>query len=500
MNTLKNFFCLLVLFNLFIFQSCKKEETPKPTFIGGQLPNYADEVLQLVRVSDYFPGLKTEAAIAETVTDAQGNFVFPIKDLEPDYYQLIGGNYPRSIYDFFVNQGDSIHIKQEKYNAEDQKITITGRGAENLQHLANDYAVFPINTLLKKIKRGKFETAMTFKSYLDSIQALRLQTLAANTQTNKEIKADFKNDILVQHAEFLLRHLERRNYTMNEEFTYHFPSDAYITFLEDVDIQHRNIESTAYKSFAETYLQYKTRIALQDLKEELWYQQQLSWKFNYIESQDKNDWSDILALSTVKNYSMDLLEKDFFEEFTDFQKSYSFSKENHKKLYAANSKDYLRLKPGEKAPDFILENANGDLVQLSSFEGKVVYLDFWGTWCGPCIEEIPEAIKLQEKYKDAPVVFLYVALEYDKKDVANWKNFIQGKDENFQEYLDKLFPGVHLVARRQFNNVELKPYKLNFAPTYVLVDQKGNIVNPRAERPKDISVEIDKLLAMEIAQ
>ena len=136
MIKLKNFFYLLVLFNLFICQSCKKDETPKPTFIGGQLPDYGDKVIKLVHVSDYFPGLKTEVTVAEAMTDAQGNFLFPIKDLTPDYYQIIGGNYPRITYDFFVNHGDSIHIKQEKYDAEDQKITITGRGAENLQHLA----------------------------------------------------------------------------------------------------------------------------------------------------------------------------------------------------------------------------------------------------------------------------------------------------------------------------------------------------------------------------
>ncbi|MEM6717957.1 MAG: TlpA disulfide reductase family protein [Bacteroidota bacterium] len=499
MHTIKNFFVVLVLFNLFIVQSCKKEEPPKPTFVSGQLPDYNDAAVKLVRVSDYFPGLKTNKTVAETMTDAQGNFLFPIKDLTPDYYQIVVGKFPRSPYDFFVNHGDSIHIKKDAYDTEDQKITITGLGAENLQHLTKDYEVFPIDKLLRKIKRGKFETALTFKSFLDSIQTLRLQTLEANTQLNKEIKADFKNDILVQHAELLLSHLERRNYTMNQEFTYHFPSDEYMKFLDKIDLKHQNIESTHYKSFAGTYLQHKTRIALQDLKE-LWYKQQLAWKFNYIESLDKTEWTDILALSTVKNYSMDLMEKDFFEEFTDFQKSFTFKQEKNKKLYAMNSKDYLRLEPGEKAPNFQLEDAQGNPVKLSDYKGKVVYIDFWGTWCSPCIQEIPEAMKLQEKYKDDPVVFLYVALEYDQENVDNWKNFIQGKDERFQKYLDKPFPGVHVVARKQFNNKEIAPYKLNFAPTYVLIDQQGTIVDARADRPKEISVEIDKLLNKEIEQ
>jgi thiol-disulfide isomerase/thioredoxin len=365
--------------------------------------------------------------------------------------------------------------------------------------LVKDYEVFPYDKLYEKIKREKFETALIFKSYLDSLQDVRLKTLDANTTLNKEIKADFKNDILVQHAELLLSHLERRNYVMNDEFTYHFPPDTYLDFLDKIDLQHRNIESTLYKEFAKTYLLHKTRMALKDLKES-WYKKQIEWKFNYIQSLEQNDWSDILALSTIKEYSMDLMEKNFFEEFTDFQKSFTFAKEKNKKLYAFNSKEYLKLEPGEKAPNFTLKDADGNPVKLSDYKGKVVYLNFWGTWCSPCIENIPDALKLQEKYKDKPVAFLYVSMEYDEDDIANWRNFIQGKDKDFQKYLSKPFPGVHVVAPKQFHNEQIKPYKLNFAPTYVLIDQEGNIVSPRAESPDKISKEIDKLLETEIEQ
>ena len=52
-----------------------------------------------------------------------------------------------------------------------------------------------------------------------------------------------------------------------------------------------------------------------------------------------------------------------------------------------------------KAPDFTLRTVQGDLFKLSDYKGKVVLLNFWGTWCGPCIREIPDFNNLHKKYQ-----------------------------------------------------------------------------------------------------
>ena len=53
-----------------------------------------------------------------------------------------------------------------------------------------------------------------------------------------------------------------------------------------------------------------------------------------------------------------------------------------------------------KAPDFTLVSLEGDRITLSDLRGNVILLNFWATWCGPCIMEIPDLNKLQEKYQD----------------------------------------------------------------------------------------------------
>ena len=63
-----------------------------------------------------------------------------------------------------------------------------------------------------------------------------------------------------------------------------------------------------------------------------------------------------------------------------------------------------------KAPDFTLASLEGDWLTLSDLKGKVVLLNFWATWCGPCKMEIPDLNRLQEKYQDAGLVVLGITL------------------------------------------------------------------------------------------
>jgi peroxiredoxin len=145
-----------------------------------------------------------------------------------------------------------------------------------------------------------------------------------------------------------------------------------------------------------------------------------------------------------------------------------------------------RLKPGATAPTFTLKDIAGKNVSLSNFKGKVVYIDFWGVGCGPCIYDIKNyAAQMHEKYKNKDVVFVNICVDVKEKE---WK-----------ENITKLkLEGVNLLAEGWTAHPVCKDYNVTGIPHYILIDQKGNIVNNNAGRMEEILGEhenqIDKLL------
>jgi peroxiredoxin len=130
------------------------------------------------------------------------------------------------------------------------------------------------------------------------------------------------------------------------------------------------------------------------------------------------------------------------------------------------------LRPGKEAPAFSLRDKEGRTVSLSDFKGKVVYLDFWGVYCGPCISDIKNTIpKVHEKYKGKDVVFINICVDVEE---AEWK-----------EKLSKLpLDGINLLAAGWTKNPVCQAYDIKGIPHYVLIDQEGKIVDNNGPSPQ----------------
>jgi peroxiredoxin len=145
-----------------------------------------------------------------------------------------------------------------------------------------------------------------------------------------------------------------------------------------------------------------------------------------------------------------------------------------------------RLKSGNKAPEFQLKDNKGQTVSLSDFEGKIVYIDFWGVHCGPCISDISEfATKVHEKYKD--VIFINICVDVDE---SEWKKSLK----------ELKLEGINLMAKGWIQNPVCKDYGVNGIPHYVLIDKQGKMVNNSAPRLFELANDTDNELDLLIKQ
>jgi peroxiredoxin len=167
--------------------------------------------------------------------------------------------------------------------------------------------------------------------------------------------------------------------------------------------------------------------------------------------------------------------------FTDVENVYkqaantvasSFLKDTLLKFYTA----IKRLKPGNPAPGFSLKNDQGKLVSLSDFKGKVLFIDFWGVGCGPCIYDIKKHVpQLHEHYKGRDVVFISICVDSKENE---WKEALT------QYKLD----GVNLIAEGWGDHPVCKAYNIDGIPHYVLIDKTGKISDNNAPRASDLDL------------
>ena len=132
---------------------------------------------------------------------------------------------------------------------------------------------------------------------------------------------------------------------------------------------------------------------------------------------------------------------------------------------AAGYEQYKTIENGTMpAPDFTLTTPDGKALTLSSLQGKVVLIDFWASWCGPCRKENPNLVKLYEKYKNKGFTILSVSL--DDKETA-WKTAIEQ---------DGLVWPNHVSDLKGWQSPMTQVYGFDAIPHTVLVSKDGKIL------------------------
>ena len=180
---------------------------------------------------------------------------------------------------------------------------------------------------------------------------------------------------------------------------------------------------------------------------------------------------DGLALGRMGN---DAATKDAFAKYIASQQG--------EPVLQARARRYLTdpaLVREKMAPAFSIRTMQGNMLSLDNQQGRVVLLDFWATWCGPCNAELPHIQKIAQRFQGEPLVVLSVSID---KDAAKWQTFVEQHGMTWPQYWDNgggmaaLF-GVHAI------------------PQYFTIDAQGVLRSEELGRGADIDGRLKKLVA-----
>jgi thiol-disulfide isomerase/thioredoxin len=177
---------------------------------------------------------------------------------------------------------------------------------------------------------------------------------------------------------------------------------------------------------------------------------------------------------------------EFRETFEPFKKYAKLSpaKETYNSIYGQYSGDTAYV--GKTSYNFSLPDTTGKIVSMKDFKGKVVLVDVWATWCGPCKAQFPFLREIEEEYANNKEI-VFVGISLDKVEVKQkWKDMIKKESLGGIQLLDDLGKGFG------------RKYDIAAIPRFMLIDRQGRWIEIRCPRPEaneDLKRYLEKALA-----
>lgn len=444
---------VLVIFSI----SCKDKPIleNKTVILKGTIVNYDQDTLYMSNVSSKFMLFKEN--IQPIVLKEKVNFDYKFELDKPTYFQI------GRIF-LYLSPGDSLvaHLdyKNRSYGS------FIGKGAESNNYLTN--VPYP--------KGGSFwgnrEIALKMETYDELPEAFkqpfdnRMNEL--NSLTN--ISETFK------HLEKARNKFDYVNTLNNLFYLYYEKMSKGEMTQEELDAKTKEAD-TYLAPFKKTFLDDFNNtdyLQLEVFQSLLYSLKKEDFRNNHeLPELNKNLQEYIMTRELVKTLKYDGYSNELGEKLAaDSQK---IADKNYVAVLKNLKKEYENLTKGNPASDLTFTKLDGNTVKLSDYKGKVIVLDLWATWCGPCMKEKPFFEALEEKFHGNENVEL-ISLSIDTEKV--WQNYFK-KNE---------IKGNQL----QINRSELTNYKVNGIPRFFVIDKNFNIVDVFAPLPS--SGDLEKLI------
>lgn len=421
--------------------ACEKADY---TLISGKIENAKGVTEAMLRGSDDFSQkitLNEDGTFADTVRNTNGIYNF-----------VIG----REGFAIYLEQGDNIVFNADVKDIQNVEI-VSGKAKAN-----NDFYKEKQTNAKETMQklggpRGIYSLPEAdFLKVMDSIKNAALEKLNAASGLTEPFKSLQKRDEEYSYLYSVKMYPEYYKYlTKKEDFT---PSETLNKVIESVDFTNE----TDY---------YEVPIYRQIVLDEY-------INKYYDENADKEAVLEAVKVSPIKALPGDVAKRllsylslgsENLEQDADHIKTLTDDKKVLDELETKLS-GFKKLAKGQPSPTFNYESIAGKKVSLESLKGKLVYIDVWATWCGPCKGEIPFLQKLEKEYHGKAIQFVSVSIDRDK---AAWEKMVK----------EQQLGGLQLYAENAWEAGFVKAYDINGIPRFILIDKEGNIISADAPRP-----------------
>ena len=450
---------LLLLFFITLI-SCENDYKTSYVIIDGELINNNSSTVNI-----FGNGFEKEIFVSE-----DGSFSDTLFVKKNDYYSLRIGRESSSVY---LRKGGTLTlmIDIEQF---DESLTYSGSIAPENNYLAAKYLVSEQEMAFDKVyvlSQEKFILVVNkiYKNYIDLLNASQGISEEFKQKEYKEIEFAHINNIenYEQYYQYLTKDLdfkaEETLYKDYKDFNFN-DTEAYET-------------SNAYKRLLETHYQRIAQNEANNNRKDL--------TLTYLETINNSFSDGSVKEQLMFNYlRYGMKANEALESVYKLYKSSSQNSDNLSKV-ASSYKVLTKLTPGKASPKFIYENYIGGMTGLEDLAGKIVYIDVWATWCGPCLREIPALKSLENDYHNKNIAFVSLSID-EKKDYQKWRTMIA----------DKELTGIQLMADNNWNSSFITSYGIKGIPRFILIDTLGNIINSDAPRPSNPEIRkiLDELL------
>ena len=408
--------------------------------------------------------------------DSANRFVLSL-DLDTSVYATFQhGNERTALY---VKSGDSLELSIDT-DEFDESLVYTGTGADYNNYLAEKYLLeesFQSPFTIIQDRSQMAENVPEFRARVDSVYSAKVDLLNSYATSLDSKFTKMEKDKAFYEMANQKQNLFRSLLYMEQDSVL---DDDYFSYEDQIELDLDYMSGMyQYTNFLDTYIMFRLTELGHDFE---WTSNILS---DYLNATDSIIQSKPIK-SVLFNQSFMILGRN-----TSYKKVDSLFQE-YKGSVTAEVRDDLQkyldqraqIARGKDVPDFTFYTLDDDSVKLSDFQGRIVYLDFWATWCKPCIAEHPYMEKLIDEFEGEEVEFISLSTDASPKP---WKKMVNEKD----------LGGTHLWTEGGWRSDIMTHFVVKGIPRYVIIGKDGKIYTSYAERPSgDARAQIQKALKL----